>query len=208
MHPNQNTDLNEMKKERLTYVASSFLLNEPGVENEPVIAGFTKNAIIDVKMKGKKDKVDNTNLIIDSFRAENEFAGSFTLKNEMLSSKFNVITGQIFDMGPGGSGREIGIEDGEYEYITQLPQQIVNKPLKLEEIAFKFNNQFIQYSLLNNVTGEWLPMDQTNLKLNQENKVEQYLSEEGTITLKLVKNAKGDPYVQLPMITIKGEVAP
>ncbi|WP_102271491.1 hypothetical protein [Cytobacillus massiliigabonensis] len=207
MHPNQNPDLNKMKKDRLTYVASSFLLNERGSENNPVVAGFTNDAIINVKMKGKKTKTDNINLIMDSFRPKNEFAGSFTLKNEMLSTKFNVITGQIFDMGPNGSGREIGIEDGEYEYMIQLPQQLVNKPIKVEELAFKFNNQFIKYSLLNNVTGEWLPIDQTNLKLNQGKEVGQYLSEEGQIILKLVKNSNGEPYVQLPAITIKGEVS-
>ncbi|MBS4189194.1 hypothetical protein KHA94_03040 [Bacillus sp. FJAT-49705] len=205
----QNTDIDKMKRERLEYVASNFIFNS-NKENEPIIGGFTKDAIVDVKMLGKKEKQDNTNLILESFNAEQEFSGEFTLKNEMLSTNINVISGRIAENMINGSNREIMIEDGEYEYIVLLPKQLVENPTKLNELTIKTNNQFIQYSVFNSVTGEWLSIDtdKPSFTMNETNHIQQFVTKEGEIKIKLIKNAKGDPYVQLPNITIKGEVTP
>ncbi|MEH7122893.1 hypothetical protein V7127_06525 [Bacillus sp. JJ1773] len=205
----QNTDINKMRRERLQYVASNFILIN-GTENEPIIGGFTKDAILDVNMVGKKEKQDNTNLIVQSFHAEHEFSGAVTIKNEMLSSHVNVLKGHIFERMINGSNREMAMDDGEYEYIVQLPKQLVDRGIKLNEMAIKTNSQLIQYSVFNFDTGEWLPIeaDKRSLTLTDENNLQQFISKEGEIKLLLIKNAKGDPHVQLPAITIKGDVTP
>lgn len=205
----QNTDINIMRKERLQYVASNFILIN-GTENEPVIGGFTKDAVLDVNMLGKKEKQDNTNLVIESFHAEHELSGAVTINNEMLSSHLNVLKGHIFEKMINGSIREMAIDDGEYEYFVQLPKQLVDKAINLNEMTIKMNSQLIQYSVFNYESGEWLPIeaDKRSLTLNNETNIQQYVSKEGEIKIMLVKNAKGDPHVQLPAITIKGDVTP
>lgn len=205
----QNSDINKMRKDRLQYAASNFILIN-GTKNEPIIGGFTKDAILDVNMAGKKEKQDNTNLIVQSFHAEHEFSGAVTIKNDMLSSHVNVLKGHIFENMINGSNREMAMDDGEYEYIVQLPKQIVDKGIKLDEMTIKTNSQLIQYSVFNYGTGEWLLIeaDKRSLTLTNENNIQPFISKEGEIKLLLIKNAKGDPHVQLPVITIKGDVTP
>lgn len=207
---NQRTDINKMKKERLEYVASNYLLSAEGSESEPIVAGFTKDSIIDVKMPGKKEKQLNLNLILEPVKVKNEIAGPFTLKNDMLSTKLNVITGHIFNDYMNGTNREVALDRGEYEYRIKLPMQLIEKSHKLDEISISFNNQMAEYSIFNQETGEYLAInhDQRNVKLDSSNNIQQYVSKEGEILLKLLKNANSDQNVQLPKITIKGEVTP
>ncbi|KAB2337475.1 hypothetical protein F7731_07665 [Cytobacillus depressus] len=205
----QNTDLNKMKRERLEYAASNFIFTN-GTENKPVIGGFTTDAVVDVQIVGKKEKRDTINLILDSFEAEQQFAGAITIRDEMLVSHLNVIKGQIFEKMVNGTNKETTIDDGEYEYIVQLPKELVQHSIKVNEILIRTNHPSIQYSVFNTASSEWLPIeaDKRSLRLNNDSDVQQYLSKAGEIKLKLIKNAKSDPYVQLPAITIKGEVAP
>ncbi|MBY0120728.1 hypothetical protein [Bacillus sp. S/N-304-OC-R1] len=205
----QTKDINKVRRERLQYAASNYILNN-NTENEPIIAGYTKNPILDVKMTGKKEKQENTSLILESFLAEQEFSGPFSIKNDMMSYQFQVIRGHVFEKMINGSNQEMAIDDGEYDYIVQLPNQLIGKTIKLDELTIKKINQMIQYSIYNYEKNEWMPidLDKKGLTLNKETNIQQYVSNKGEITLKLLKNAKGDQYVQLPAITIKGEVAP
>jgi hypothetical protein len=202
---NRNNDISQFKKERMEFASSTFLL---GDVTQPVLAGTTKDAVIDVTIDGKKEKQNNTNLILQPFEAINEFSGSFTLKDGMMAQDWNVIEGQIYEKGMGGSHTEIMLEDGEYEYILNLPKQLADKSYSLEEISIRINSHAVQYSVKNHKTAEWLPIepDQRSLKLTKDN-LSQFISKEGKLILKLNKSAQGDPYVQLPAITIKGEVS-
>lgn len=203
---NRQNDIDQLRKERLEYASSTFLL---GDVTQPVLAGTTKDAVIDVTIEGKKEKQNNTNLILQPFEAINEFSGSFTLKDGMLAADWNVIQGQIYEKGMGGSHSEIMLEDGEYEYVLSMPKQLAEKAYKLEEISIRINSHGVQYALNKHKADEWLPIapDQSSIKLTSKDDLSQYISKEGKIILKLNKSAQGDPYVQLPAITIKGDAA-
>ncbi|GLB59385.1 hypothetical protein [Cytobacillus sp. NCCP-133] len=203
---NRQNDIDQLRKERLEFASSTFML---GDVTQPVLAGTTKEAVIDVTIKGKKEKQNNTNLILQPFEAINVFSGSFTLKEGMMAADWNVIQGQIYEKGMGGSHSEIMLEDGEYEYRLNLPKQLAEKSYKLEEISIRINSQGVQYAVKNHKKDEWLTIepDQRRFKLTSKDDISQYISKEGKLMLKLNKSSQGDPYVQLPAITIKGEVA-
>ncbi|WP_152966796.1 hypothetical protein [Sporosarcina globispora] len=203
---NGQNDINRLRREKLEYASTTFLLGDVA---QPILAGITKDSIIDVTMRGKKEKQNNTNLILQPFEAINEFSGSFTLKDGMMATDWNVIQGQIYEKGMGSTNGEMMLEDGEYEYILSLPKQLKEKPYKLEEILVRINSQAVQYSIKNHKTGDWLPIepDQRSIKLASKDDLIQYVSKDGQFILKLNKSAQGDPYVQLPAVTIKGEVA-
>lgn len=207
-----HTDIDKMKSERLEYVAENYVIGRNNSINEPVIAGLTKASIVDVEITGKKAKEDNLNLILAPFKANNEFSGAFTIRNELLSSKLNAINGRIQDAGNMEIHREVWIENGEYEYILQLPKQLAEKSINIDEISFVFNNHFAKYSLYSNETGQELLLNgnqnQRTVKIGKDENVNQYVSKNGEIMIKLVKEPNGDQYVQLPTITIKGEVTP
>lgn len=203
---NSQNDINKLRRERLQYASNTFLL---GDLSQPVLAGITRESVIDVTMKGKKAKQNNTNLIVQPFEAKNEFSGEFTLKDGMMAADWNVIKGQIYEKGMDSTNGEMMLEDGEYEYSLSLPKQLKEKTYKLEEISVRINSQNVQYSLKNHKTGEWLPIepDQRSLKLTSKDDLSQYVSKEGRFIVKLIKSSQGDPFVPLPAVTIKGEVA-
>lgn len=207
----QQTDLEKMKIEKLEYAASSFLLGSmQGKNNQPLIAGITKDSIVDVTLEGKKEKQKNLNLILSPFVAQSDLTGEFTLTNEMLNSKMEVIRGVIHEENVSGSVNEIFMEDGEYEYIHQFPEQLKGKQVEITSLNLKINNQFTQYSILNRETGEYFEInpDQKSVTLNKDSQVNQYFSKEGELLIRINKSGNGDPYVILPTITVKGVVAP
>jgi hypothetical protein len=209
--PNQQSDLEKRKIERLQYAASIFLnMGNQSSNNKPLLGGITKEAIIKVDLEGKEEKQNNLNLILSPFVAKSDFSGEFTLTNEMLSTQLEVVSGIIHEKGVNGASNEMMMEDGEYDYIIQLPEPLKGKKVELKSINLRLNGQFVQYSVLNRVTGEYLEIkqNQTNITINKENNVEQYFSEAGELLIKVHKNTKGDPYVYLPTITVKGDVKP
>jgi hypothetical protein len=207
MHPNQQTDLEKMKIERLKYAAAIFLNGDSN--NQPLLGGITKAEIVDVNMAGKKEKENNLNLILAPFSAESDFLGEFSLKNEMFSTRIEVIKGLIHDKGMNGNHTEMMMEDGEYDYILQLPEQIREKKVNYESLTLRLDGPPLQFSLLNRETGEYVPVNTNqnhHFTLKKDDKVEQFFSKEGELLIKLHKNSNRDPYVYLPQITLKGEV--
>lgn len=211
MFPQQQGDLEKMKMERLQYAASMFLNEDNQASNDqPLLGGLTKEAIVNVNIEGKKEKQNNFNLILSPFSAESDFTGKFSLTTEMLSTRVDIVSGAIHQKGMNGKDIEMMMDDGEYDYIIQLPKQIRAKKIQLDSVKLKMDGQLIQYSILNRKTGKYLPIkeNQNQFTLNKENQVEQFFSKEGELLIKIHKNAKGDPYVYLPTITVKGEVTP
>lgn len=210
MIPQQQGDLEKMRMERLQY-ASSIFLNEDNQasNNQPLLGGLTKEAIVNVNIEGKKEKQNNFNLILSPFTAESDFAGKFSLTTEMLSTRVDTVSGAIHEKGIDGNINEMLMDDGEYDYVIQLPQQIRDKKVQLDSVKLQMNGQMIQYSILNRSTGEYLPIEenQNNFTL-KEDQAEHYFSKEGELLIKIHKKANGDPHVSLPTITVKGEVTP
>jgi hypothetical protein len=207
MYPHQQADLEKMKTERLQYAAFTFL--KVGSQ-QPLLGGITKDEVVDVDLVGKKEKHNNLNLVLAPFTAESDFIGKFSLPTELLNTRVEVVSGNIHEKGINGIPNEMMMEDGEYDYIIQLPKQIKDKKFQLDSVKLQMNGQFIQYSILNRKTGEYLPIqdNQNVFTLNKEDQLEQFFSKDGELLIKVHKNTKGDPYVYLPSITVKGEVTP
>lgn len=203
-------DLDKYKKESLENAAAAFLFTKNGNNsNEPFIGGITTEPVVDVKLVDKKQKENNYNLIVSPFSAKNEITGKFTLTGDMLTMKWNVINGNIEDVGMDTYAREAWIEDGEYELIFKLPQALEEKTLTFESVRLLINNpNSIQFSILDWEKQEYLQLDsdKSSFNLTKENKVDNYVSEKGEIVLKIKKNSKGDPFFEIPEVTVKGEV--
>ncbi|WP_080846479.1 hypothetical protein [Cytobacillus gottheilii] len=203
------TDINMVKCEQLEYSAVTYVLNEHMKTAKPVIAGLTTQPVIDITVADKNEKQNNMNLILSSADVQQNITGSFTLKQDALTTDLEVISGQIYEEMIHGSNYEVNLDNGEYEYTFELPEQLKGKEITLTELKLAFRNPTIDYSLLNAKTGEWLTLESDKTAtLKESESVNDYISAEGAFVLKLVKNTGGDPYVQMPNISIKGEVAP
>lgn len=204
----QQSDLEQMKKEKLNDAAINFLSSS--FNNQPLIGGLTKDAVVNVKMVGKKEKQNNLNLILSPFSVENDFVGKFDLANDLLSTRVEVVQGLIHERVMYGSSNEIFMDDGEYNYIIQLPEQLRGKKIDFDIINLRMNGNFLKYSILNRVTGEYLPIEENRhtFALTKENQAEQFFSKEGELLIKITKSSNGDPYAFLPQVTVKGVVTP
>jgi hypothetical protein len=204
----QQNNLEKMKMERLQYASFVFLNGD--FDNQPLLGGITKEAVVDVNMVGKDEKQNNLNLILSSFEAESDFKGKFSLAPEMLNTRVEVINGAIHEKGINGMPNEMMLEDGEYDYIIQLPDQIRGKDFLIDSVSLQMNGQFLQYSVYNTVTREYVPIkeNQSTVSFKKEDQVEQFFSNGGELLIRVHKSSNGDPYVYLPQITVKGEVRP
>lgn len=202
------TDMKKMKLEQLRNAASSYVLSNQQV-NQPVLAGITDQAILDVQVEGKKAKQDNLNLLLMPVEVNQQYTGEFSLKQDMLGKELDVINGQIYEQIGVYSNNEASIEDGEYDYILQLPEAVVKEKFSIKELSISFQNNLIEYVLLNTETNEWLPLEtDKSVKLTASENADDYISADGKMTIKLKKKTNGDSSVQLPSVTLKGEVSP
>ncbi|MBB6443807.1 hypothetical protein [Bacillus benzoevorans] len=205
--PGTKTDMEAMKKERLEYAAGTFLSESIHSRSLPVLAGFTNDEVIALDMTGEKEKKHHDNLIVEPFEAEVNLTGDFTLTTDGLVSSFNVINGRIIEKTPVAD--EILLEEGQYEYVLQLPKAAAVKPLLLKEILIRTKGSQASFELYNYQTAEYVPIEKTTVKITAAEQAEEFMAEDGKIMLKITKqNNGGDPFVILPDITIKGEVLP
>jgi uncharacterized membrane protein YhaH (DUF805 family) len=203
MMPTSQSDIEKLKMERMEYGAVEFLYNAASQGNKPILYGFTKGSVIDADIKGKKETKNGLNLIYQPMDIQMELAGAFTIKDDMLRRSINVIRGGLFnDMG--GMLPEMEMDDGEYEYVLELPEQFTKNKPALHEMGITWFGSNAAYSIKNNQTGEYMPLP--DMKTTITAQLEQYISNEGIIVIKLIKTGQGDPRVRMPVLSIKGEI--
>ncbi|MDQ0270266.1 hypothetical protein [Cytobacillus purgationiresistens] len=203
--------INEMKQERLFSAASNFLLDYYYKDNQPVLAGILTDSVIDIKMEDKEEKQHNLNLIIEKTEAKQEITGKFTLKNDHLNARFKIIEGQIHEDWYSTANNEALLEDGEYDYIYQLPADMIGKNYSINELKLVINSHGVNYSIYHQTKNEWIEIDlskNNTFQLTEKDSIDEYISDKGEVMIKFNKNTNGDPYTQLPNITIKGELSP
>ena len=191
----------------MEYSAGTFLSESINASSLPVLAGFTNDEVMALDLTGEKEKKHHSNLIIEPFEAEVNLTGEFTLTQDGLVSSFHVINGRIIDKAP--AANEIILEDGQYEYVLQLPKAAASKPVLLKEISIRTKGSQASFALYNFQTKEYVPIEKTTLKITAGEHADEFLAENGKILLHITKPSNGgDQFVILPDITIKGEVLP
>ena len=196
-------DLEKMRREQLLYLTESYFLGV-STKSDPVIGGITDDAIVDVTLP-KDPKVNIDNLVFQTFNAKTILTGEVTLTKEMFKSSVNVLRGSF--------GEEEGFgtywfDRGEYEYISSIPQLMKDKTFKVEEMTIKFGKQNVKYELYNFSTGTYEPISDVEREIIFKGKKEisDYISKDGDIHIKIIKDNDDEPSVRGPQINVKGVV--
>ncbi|MBW8348717.1 hypothetical protein K0H71_04525 [Bacillus sp. IITD106] len=202
VYNNQNNqELEEMKKDELQMAIVS---NSPSTENMPIVFGYTKNKIVDVNVTNKKEKNSRSAIIYQPFTASGKISGPFVLQNDQLGIDITPIEGNIYDK----FGKyEMSLEDGIYEVVLSLPEQIDPKQTEFNSIQYNMNGfGSFKLSFLNHKTGEYALIDESKSELENDH-LQEFVSDNGQITIKLEKfNSKNEPYISFPEFIIKGAV--
>ncbi|NMH71367.1 hypothetical protein HF072_21490 [Bacillus sp. RO3] len=206
--PNQQT-IKQQKKERLESFASQMISGDKE-NNSPVIFGYTKAEIFDMKMKNKEAKSDSFSLLYQNFPSLGRYEGSFTLSNEQMDLDVKPIDGQIIEHYSQKGLDEFGLEDGKYELTVHLPDQIEGSKVTLHSLNLNLHTgSTLQFSLVDPQSGESLMLSESSTgSIEVKENVNQYLHDNGDIVFEFEKRSQGDPFVRLPDIVLKGEVKP
>lgn len=198
--------LDDQRKQSLEEVAT--LLLEDGTSgNRPVIFGYTKDGVVDVTMKDRKPKKDNLSLVYQSIPSMGDFNGPFSLKNEQLDIEVKPIDGKVIDnYSMNGSG-EMELEDGTYEMILKLPEQMQESDISLNSLSIRqYPETPLEFSMIAPSDGKEKKLEeQSSNTFEVKDRLTDYLNEDGEMVIKFVKSTQGNTYTQLPKIVLKGE---
>ncbi|USK93920.1 DUF7408 domain-containing protein [Rossellomorea marisflavi] len=198
--------LDDQRKQSLEQV-SSYLMEEEASGNRPVIFGYTKDGIVDVTMKDRKPKKDNLSLVYQSIPSMGDFNGPFSLKNEQLDVEVKPIDGKVIDnYSMNGSG-EMELEDGTYEMILKLPEQMQESDISLNSLSIRqYPETPLEFSMIAPSDGKEKKLEeQSSNTFEVKDRLTDYLNEDGEMVIKFVKSTQGNSYTQLPKIVLKGE---
>ncbi|MGE8206718.1 hypothetical protein ACQKP0_19595 [Heyndrickxia sp. NPDC080065] len=203
---NNVRDISKMKMERLEGMAG-LLSQNYNKENQPVIYGITSSPVVQTKLENKTAKINNLSLIYQPFTIGGNINGPFTLNQNSIRMSVSVIKGNIME-GKTGKGNDMMLDDGEYEITYQLPQQMNVEKTIIQEFKIQLEeNRLVDYSIYDFSKGKYVSLNQKNKVIIFDNTPDRYYSN-GNFKIKLTKTAQGDPHVNLPEFTVKGEVRP
>ena len=205
--PNSKKALDQLKRQRMEFNAIEYLYSNSAVTNQPILVGYTKNSVINANIKGKNEIRRPLSLIYQALELEPNFSGSFNIKNDLMQHDFKTIHGAVFNEWQRSRiNNEIDIDNGEYDYVSVLPKNLLDKKPLFKELEITWYGRNVSYSLLNHKTGKFEDLSNTHTSVKEH--LDQIISPEGTIVVKLNKSGQNDPRVKLPSLTVKGEINP
>ncbi|MCJ8006091.1 hypothetical protein ACFFF5_04835 [Lederbergia wuyishanensis] len=199
-----NGELEEMKKEELKMAIISNATSFTSTDNLPIVFGYTNNKIIEVGLSNKKEKNSRSSVIYQPFSASGKITGPFALQSSQLSIDITPIEGNIYDK---VEMYEIALEDGTYQILLTLPEQIDSSKAVFDSIQYSTNG-YGSYKLyfLNVKTGDYVPMEEGQSGVEKDH-LGEFVSDNGQITIKLEKfNSINEPYISIPEFVVKGAV--
>lgn len=205
--PNSNQDLNKLKRQKMEFSAIEYLYSNSQTKEKPILFGYTKSSVIKADIKGKHEVRKPLTLIYQTLDLEPNFTGSFTIKHDLLRSEIKPIRGAVLsEWERGAANTRLELDDGEYDYSLELPKSLREKSLRLHELKITWYGRNVSYSLLNHKSGQYIPLSNNHTLIQKD--VDQFISSEGTILIKMVKSGQGDPEIKMPSLSLKGEINP
>ncbi|MFB7637246.1 hypothetical protein [Peribacillus butanolivorans] len=79
---------------------------------------------------------------------------------------------------------------------------------KAKQLSIKFSKQKIQYELYNFSTKKYepIPAEERSISIEGQEEISSYISKEGDIQIKIIKESEDDSSLRVPEINVKGEV--
>lgn len=177
--------------------------------NDPVIAGFTKDKIVDVDMENRNAKINRTSLIAQPFAPEVHFQGEFSLFNNDFSIEMVIVEGT-----PYGAGlpevdpyfnKEIMLDPGVYQFIYQMPVGIKDKDVILESLNLHMNYVANDtFTIFNSKTGDFELLNELGDSIEFTDNASDYLNKDNTIIIQVEKTDMQYPFVSIPELSMKG----
>ena len=195
-------ELDELRQQTAGYSAAVFLEDTIMFHNQPVIAGYTKEDLLPVKIQGKKQRNRTNNLLIQPFAGKTILKGKVSLNAEDMGMSFDAVTGELFDSGDNSGTYWIG--QGEYKYSLTIPEQ-VRKTFTAEKLTIRPKSKTVSYQILNVRSGKYENISKSGANWSAKTgKTGDYIDAGSRITLKIISPAEED--LRLPDVSAEGSI--
>ena len=193
-YPGTKDEIMPMRMEKAKYGAAG--LTERN--NLPVIIGWTDQSLVGLELEGNAS-LSPVTYISQPFSADVKYTGEITLGSDILTESIDMISQTGFVELLNESTNQWYLEDGEYSYIVEIPENLKNQA-NWNEILFTSKENRLEVSILNVNTNEYEVIEDQNAIYSSD-----YLSEEGLAIfhIKYSNGDKGQPVI-LPEVGVKG----
>lgn len=170
----------------------------------PLFIGWIDKSVVPLKYKDLKVQESSNNLLVQGFEEDIQLEDNFTIQDQ----NFNL---EISDLLVDGEGYaditddQTGwvVDEGAYKLNYTLGSNFPVSDMKWQELQIRFTKQNKTTLLIYNqktATYEKLNDKQTIIKKD----IDQYISSNGEIIMKIVRGSIDDPTMKQPMIQLKG----
>lgn len=195
----QVKELENERKKRLYTLAESVLANE----KKPVILAEVKNVKLTSELQ-QKANVKSTILVVQSFNANVQNSGTFTLENEEMKRQLKYGDAKRYADNLDASVTEWYFENGSYELTYELPLDVI-QGAKWQEITVELLDEYMGMQIYNVETDNFEDMSTRKTILSNP---DLYITSEGIITFKLdYQQGEQGQQALLPRVSLKGAMS-
>ncbi|PAV29412.1 hypothetical protein CIL05_11125 [Virgibacillus profundi] len=203
--PANQEGLSDWKKQELLNIMLNHKIHQSNL-NQPLIAGFTNDSMINVEMDKKQADSTSLTLITQAVEVIPSLDGDFTLTEKTLQTDFSVLEGtnaNILHNGMVEGDNFVAVEAGKYQLTYRLPDQIKKDDLNINKLELNLpQTSSAAFSIFNAEKDKFLPLDDRSFTV--EENANEFLSEDGSIVIVFEKANMDNPEVRVPAISLEG----
>lgn len=205
--PADKESLNQWKKYELLNTVMTHEIYQRDL-NQPLIAGFTSDSLINTKVDKKQANSNSLTLITQAAKVMPSLEGEFSLTGRAFQPDLSIYEGSEASIHHNGileGGNFVAVEIGKYLLTYQLPGQMKTDNVNIKKLKLKLSRgNGTSFYILNAKTDEFISMDDSSAVTFEEN-ANDFLSEDGSIVIMFEKSGLNNPEVPVPAISIEGE---
>ncbi|GGA62027.1 hypothetical protein [Ornithinibacillus halotolerans] len=205
--PKGKNSIEEWKKYELLDSSLYFDL-QPTDKKQPIIAGFTKDKLVDITLDKSLKKYNSLSVVTQGVHVDIRSlqGGEFKLSRDEMRPELSILSnnqGFIHHNGLMYDDNFASVDQGEYQLVYQLPVEMNLDHITITKLRVTHPiSADTEFSIYQPETGEFVLLDGSQTTLEED--VSSYISEEGKIIITFVKTGMTNPDVTIPMLEVEG----
>lgn len=196
--PQTKADLMPMRIEKLKYGAGNLVQGE----RLPAITAWIEEALVGIELDGNAAN-SPLSYIIQTFEPDLELSGEFTLDKDVLNKTIEPTSNSGYTELINDATNEWYLDKGEYDYITWIPEELLEKSTWTEISVSNKASIPIELAIWNIKTQEFESISEKSASITTN--LDQYISKDGEVRIQITvdDSFNGGP-TKLPDVKIKG----
>ncbi|WP_026907611.1 DUF4350 domain-containing protein [Paucisalibacillus globulus] len=189
--------------------SSMYFDMQPENLKQPLIAGFTAEPITEVGLDKKVKEINSLSMVTQEVNIEIRSlkGGEFKLKGDAIIPDLNVVSGNSNSIHHNGlmyGENFIAVDPGEYNLSYQLPVEMNANNIAVNKLKVRHPiSDGTEFTIYNVKMDEYIVLDDNQTIFEED--ANNYISEDGKVLIRFVKNGMNNPDVNTPTLELEGE---